>query len=70
MPDWNSPAEIAKEAGIFVKLLHSLLGLYAWVLRVMLAEPPPTTIIDMSGSSLWTLNGTSLLGRRNSVGQW
>ncbi|KJA21376.1 hypothetical protein HYPSUDRAFT_67723 [Hypholoma sublateritium FD-334 SS-4] len=30
MPDWKSPAEVAKEAGIFVKLLHSLLGLYAY----------------------------------------
>ncbi|KAF8966627.1 hypothetical protein BDZ97DRAFT_1917437 [Flammula alnicola] len=30
MPDWKSPAEIQKEAGVFVKLMHSLLGLYAY----------------------------------------
>ncbi|KAJ7060972.1 hypothetical protein C8F01DRAFT_1253447 [Mycena amicta] len=30
MPDWSSPAELAKDAAVFVKLQHALLGLYAW----------------------------------------
>jgi len=30
MPDWNSPAELQLDAGIFVKFNHALLGLYAW----------------------------------------
>ncbi|KAJ6557936.1 hypothetical protein B0H19DRAFT_1149079 [Mycena capillaripes] len=30
MPDWSSDAEVAIDAGIFVKLNHALLGLYAW----------------------------------------
>jgi len=30
MPDWTSQAELAIDAGIFVKLNHALLGLYAW----------------------------------------
>ncbi|CAK5262060.1 unnamed protein product [Mycena citricolor] len=30
MPDWNSPAEIALDSTIFVKLMHTLLGLYTW----------------------------------------
>ncbi|KAF5310548.1 hypothetical protein D9619_008200 [Psilocybe cf. subviscida] len=30
MPDWSSPAEVAKDAGVFVKLMHSLLGLYIY----------------------------------------
>ncbi|KAF7316096.1 hypothetical protein MIND_00127700 [Mycena indigotica] len=30
MPDWSSNAEILKDSGIFVKLQHALLGLYAW----------------------------------------
>ena len=29
MPNWNSPAEVAKEIDIFAKLMHALLGLYA-----------------------------------------
>ncbi|KAF8735896.1 hypothetical protein AX14_001276 [Amanita brunnescens Koide BX004] len=30
MPNWNSPAEVAKEIDIFAKLMHALLGLYAF----------------------------------------
>ncbi|KAF7351390.1 hypothetical protein MSAN_01570700 [Mycena sanguinolenta] len=30
MPDWNSQTELQIDAGIFVKLNHALLGLYAW----------------------------------------
>ncbi|KAJ7832913.1 hypothetical protein B0H14DRAFT_2802383, partial [Mycena olivaceomarginata] len=30
MPDWSSQAELATDAGIFVKLNHALLGVYAW----------------------------------------
>nr|GAT59249.1 predicted protein [Mycena chlorophos] len=30
MPDWSSPTEMLKDATVFVKLQHSLLGLYAW----------------------------------------
>jgi len=30
MPDWKSQEEVMKDAGIFVKLLHSLLGLYVY----------------------------------------
>jgi len=30
MPDWTSAAEVQIDAGIFVKLNHALLGLYAW----------------------------------------
>ncbi|KAJ6588673.1 hypothetical protein B0H19DRAFT_1100584 [Mycena capillaripes] len=30
MPDWSSNAEVAIDAGIFVKLNHALLSLYAW----------------------------------------
>ncbi|KAJ7660371.1 hypothetical protein DFH06DRAFT_1269095 [Mycena polygramma] len=30
MPDWSSPTELALDAGIFVKLNHALLGVYAW----------------------------------------
>jgi len=30
MPDWSSQAELAIDAGIFVKLNHALLGVYAW----------------------------------------
>ncbi|KAJ7454509.1 hypothetical protein FB451DRAFT_1280140 [Mycena latifolia] len=30
MPDWSSQAQLAIDAGIFVKLNHALLGVYAW----------------------------------------
>ncbi|KAJ7108726.1 hypothetical protein C8R44DRAFT_636465 [Mycena epipterygia] len=30
MPDWSSDAEVAVDAGIFVKFMHALLGVYAW----------------------------------------
>ncbi|KAJ6614604.1 hypothetical protein B0H10DRAFT_141776 [Mycena sp. CBHHK59/15] len=30
MPDWSSQAELLIDAGIFVKFMHALLGLYAW----------------------------------------
>ncbi|KAJ7138383.1 hypothetical protein C8R44DRAFT_944995 [Mycena epipterygia] len=30
MPDWSSEAELAIDAGIFVKFIHALLGVYAW----------------------------------------
>ncbi|KAF9482278.1 hypothetical protein BDN70DRAFT_875194 [Pholiota conissans] len=30
MPDWASLEELTKDAGVFVKLMHSLLGLYAY----------------------------------------
>jgi len=30
MPDWTSATELGIDAGIFVKLNHALLGLYAW----------------------------------------
>ncbi|KAF9568259.1 hypothetical protein CPC08DRAFT_732709 [Agrocybe pediades] len=30
MPDWSDPLEIQKEAGIFVKFMHSLLGVYLY----------------------------------------
>jgi len=30
MPDWSSQAEILKDAGVFIKLQHALLGVYAW----------------------------------------
>jgi hypothetical protein len=30
MVDWNSPQEIAKDAGVFMKFMHALLGLYIW----------------------------------------
>ncbi|KAL0959635.1 hypothetical protein HGRIS_011337 [Hohenbuehelia grisea] len=30
MPDWMSPAEIARDSLAFVKLQHALLGIYAW----------------------------------------
>ncbi|KAF8155569.1 hypothetical protein B0H34DRAFT_501421 [Crassisporium funariophilum] len=30
MPDWKAPEELQKEAVIFTKLMHSLLGLYAY----------------------------------------
>ncbi|KAF7352176.1 hypothetical protein MVEN_01180800 [Mycena venus] len=30
MPDWSSQAELAIDAGIFVKLNHALLGVYGW----------------------------------------
>ena len=31
MPDWQSPAELQLEGGIFAKFMHALLGLYAYV---------------------------------------
>ncbi|KXN86499.1 hypothetical protein AN958_09971 [Leucoagaricus sp. SymC.cos] len=30
MPDWSSPQELLKEGGIMIKLMHALLGLYAY----------------------------------------
>ncbi|KAJ6582928.1 hypothetical protein DFH09DRAFT_278631 [Mycena vulgaris] len=30
MPDWSSDAELAVDAGVFLKFMHSLLGVYAW----------------------------------------
>ncbi|KAK2461216.1 hypothetical protein APHAL10511_006743 [Amanita phalloides] len=30
MPDWKAPAEVAREAEIYTKLMHALLGLYAF----------------------------------------
>ncbi|KAJ7118687.1 hypothetical protein C8R43DRAFT_90095 [Mycena crocata] len=30
MPDWSSQAELIIDSGIFIKLQHALLGLYAW----------------------------------------
>ncbi|KDQ58545.1 hypothetical protein JAAARDRAFT_34361 [Jaapia argillacea MUCL 33604] len=30
MVDWQSPAEIAKDAAVFDKFMHALLGLYIW----------------------------------------
>ncbi|KAJ7665966.1 hypothetical protein DFH06DRAFT_263700 [Mycena polygramma] len=30
MPDWSSQAELIVDSGIFIKLNHALLGLYAW----------------------------------------
>jgi len=30
MPDWKSPEEIQRDAGVFVKLMHVLLGIYAY----------------------------------------
>ena len=36
MPDWQSPAELQLEGGIFAKFMHALLGLYAYVLLALL----------------------------------
>ncbi|ESK88353.1 hypothetical protein Moror_14786 [Moniliophthora roreri MCA 2997] len=30
MPDWNSLQEITLDANVFVKLIHALMGVYAW----------------------------------------
>ncbi|KAF7307166.1 hypothetical protein MIND_00510200 [Mycena indigotica] len=30
MPDWSSQAELLKDAAVFVKFQHALLGVYAW----------------------------------------
>ncbi|KAF8068974.1 hypothetical protein FPV67DRAFT_1448810 [Lyophyllum atratum] len=30
MPDWKSPVELQKDAGVFIKFMHALLGLYAY----------------------------------------
>ncbi|TCD65586.1 hypothetical protein EIP91_002471 [Steccherinum ochraceum] len=30
MPDWMSPEEIAKDAGVFLKMQHALTGVYLW----------------------------------------
>ncbi|KAJ7185813.1 hypothetical protein C8R46DRAFT_1061795 [Mycena filopes] len=30
MPDWSSQAEMIIDAGIFVKLMHAMVGVYAW----------------------------------------
>jgi hypothetical protein len=30
MPDWNSPEEIQRDAAVFIKLMHVLLGIYAY----------------------------------------
>ncbi|KAJ7223678.1 hypothetical protein B0H12DRAFT_1150695 [Mycena haematopus] len=30
MPDWTSQAEVVIDSGVFIKLNHALLGLYAW----------------------------------------
>ncbi|TFK38033.1 hypothetical protein BDQ12DRAFT_135210 [Crucibulum laeve] len=30
MPDWSSPVELMKEADVFTKFMHALLGLYAY----------------------------------------
>lgn len=32
MPDWQSIAEVQKDAVAFTKLMHALLGLYAFVI--------------------------------------
>lgn len=31
MADWKSPEEIEKDAGIFIKFMHALIGLYVSV---------------------------------------
>ena len=72
MPDWKLSDEIQKEATVFGKLMHSLLGIYACVFLF------PSSIslhlvnmsADMSGSCLSTLNGIFFAGRRDSVGPW
>ncbi|KAK7441028.1 hypothetical protein VKT23_016809 [Stygiomarasmius scandens] len=30
MPDWHSDAELVKDTGVFIKLIHVLCGLYVW----------------------------------------
>ncbi|KAJ7918428.1 hypothetical protein B0H13DRAFT_1992902 [Mycena leptocephala] len=30
MPDWSSQTELAIDAGIFIKLMHAMIGVYAW----------------------------------------
>ncbi|KAF9269674.1 hypothetical protein L218DRAFT_916021 [Marasmius fiardii PR-910] len=30
MPDWTSNAELARDTDVFIKLIHSLMGVYAW----------------------------------------
>jgi hypothetical protein len=32
MPDWTSPLEVARDADIFIKLMHALFGIYVYVL--------------------------------------
>lgn len=72
MPDWKSLEELQKDAGIFTKFMHALLGLYAFVPRSFYSQRPLTCrrVIDMSGLFPLTLTGTSSLGRKGFVGQW
>ncbi|KAF8843882.1 hypothetical protein BDN67DRAFT_1008582 [Paxillus ammoniavirescens] len=36
MPDWQSSSELARDSSIFIKLMHALMGLYAWEFIVSL----------------------------------
>jgi len=36
MPNWQSPSELATDALMYIKLMHALIGLYAWEFIVSL----------------------------------
>ena len=72
MPDWKLPDEIQKDGDVFIKLIHSLAGIYMCVLNF--PQSFSLYFIDLpsgtSGSSPSTLNGILSPGRRGSVGPW
>jgi len=69
MPDWSDPIEIQKEAGIFVKFMHALMGLYVYVNQTS-SSSMLNVLLDTNFSSLWTLNGTLYRERRSFAGRW
>jgi hypothetical protein len=69
MPDWKLPDEIEKDAEGWIKLMHSLAGIYMCVFPSL-----PLPLVDLSlgtnGSSPSNLSGILSPERRGSVGLW
>jgi hypothetical protein len=70
MPDWTSPLEVARDADIFIKLMHALFGIYVYVLFLPFFLQSLKCFLGGSGSSLSTSIGSSSLCKRRSNGQW
>jgi hypothetical protein len=72
MPDWRSQEELQKDAVVFTKFMHVLLGLYLQVLFGSFSTHFASTIshVGMNGLFLSISSGTSSLAKRSSVGHW
>jgi len=72
MVDWTSPEALARDAAVFTKFMHALLGVYVYVHIIPFVGTQLTSELttDSSGLSPSTLTGPSSLARRSSDGQW